>query len=529
MNFDLPPLDNSARAAFATVADGKLWLGEQTLTNPANMQRLLCEQIELLNRQVLPLRQRFDILEMLHPHVAFVQEEVSKRYAGKPLPLADAEAVAFDANMRLWQAATVGYLRCLEDAISGGASDRTLTTLTQCALATMLAEQLDRVRGFSQCGSAYWARLHQLMRFAEDRGIAEVPSVDEVRYEGQAVTPLAVYAEALLLHAVNATEFATRPQRVMRWARMWSARLRLLPEPPEELQIVPICVDLDAALPPSPFPHKQARRPRFLDTAALAGSIKSCLLALAQGQTPSDLRLGDDVSKNAAEVLLQRLFQCWCKGGMQRPPDRHAASGNVEVAVGVDAIWYQLAGMPFKQPRASDELLRRERDEIATFGHVTSRVETQSVDVSKFALEAEWQLINESRNGMRLLHPPGKSGQRIGIGHLLAVRKSAAEPFMLASVRWVVADAEGALHIGVQFMPGHATPISFRIAGVNAGKEAWRPAFVLRADPAPEQLVLPAVVFRVNRMLDIEGWPVKHFKLEKLIERSDQFERAMVT
>lgn len=529
MNFDLPPLDDSARAAFVTVADGKLWLGEQTLTNPANMQRVLREQIELLNRQPLPLRQRFDILEMLHAQVAFVQEEVSKRYAGKPLPLAEAEAAAFDANMRLWQAVTIGYLRCLDDAITGGASDRTLATLTECAIATLHAEQLDRVRGFSQCGSAYWSRLNQLMAFAEDRGIAEVPSVDEMRYEGRAVTPLAVYTEILLLHAINATEFANRPQRIVRWSRLWSAKLRLLDEPPQDLQVVPICVDFDTALPPSPFPHKNARRARFLDTAALANSIKSCLLALAQGQTPNELHLGDDVSKNAAEALLQRLFQCWCKGGMQRPPDRHAASGNVEIAIGTDAIWYQLAGTPFKPPRASDELLRREREEIATFGHVSSRLETQTVDAGKLALETGWQIVNESRNGMRLLHPPGKQGQRIGLGYLLALRKSASESFMLASVRWVVADAEGALHVGVQFMPGHVTPISFRIGGVNAGNDPWRPAFVLRAEPAPEQLVLPAVVFRVNRMLEIEGWPVRHFKLEKLIERSDQFERAMVT
>lgn len=528
MRFGLAPLDGAASAAFATVTDGRRWLGDQTLTNPGNMQRLLCEQVDLLNRQPLPLRQRFDILEMLHPQIAFVQEEISKRYTGKPLPLADAEAGAFNANMRLWQAVTTGYLRCLDEAITGGASERTLATLVQCALATLLAEQVDRVRSFAQPGPEHWSHLHQLMAYAEERGIATTPTVDEARYGEQAVTPLAVYAEILLLHAINATEFATRPQRILRWARLWSGKLSLLTEPPEDLQIVPMCVDLESSLPPSPFPARNAKRPRFLDTSTLAGSLKACLIGLSNGKTPVELQLGDDVSKNACEAMLQRLFQCWCKGGMQRPPDRQAATGTVEMAVGAESIWYQLAGVPFKQPRPSDELLRREREEIATFGHVSGRAEMQAVDTSKLTVEADWQIVNESRNGMRLLHTAGKQGQRIGIGYLVALRRSPTEAFALASVRWLMMDAEGALHAGVQLMPGGATPISFRIAGVNA-KDPWRPAFVLCAEPAPEQLVLPAVVFRVNRILEIEGWPVRQFKLEKLIERSDQFERAMVT
>jgi hypothetical protein len=84
----------------------------------------------------------------------------------------------------------------------------------------------------------------------------------------------------------------------------------------------------------------------------------------------------------------------------------------------------------------------------------------------------------------------------------------------------------------LQLIPGVATPIAFRIAGLNAANETWRPAFLLLADQphtqVQMQMVLPPVVFRTNRSLEIEGGPVKSYKLKKLVERSDDFERALV-
>jgi hypothetical protein len=533
MSFDLPPLDGTGSPAFTTGADGKLWLGNQTLTNPANLQRQLCEQIEMLNRQPIGLRQRFDILELLYSHITFAQEEMSKRYMGKPLPHLTAEADVFALTIRLWQAATLGYLRCLEDADAGKASGRTLATLVQCALSSLHAMQADCTRGYAQLETRHWARLHQLLAYAEDHHIATVSVIDEARYGTLTVTPLSVYVEAMLLHAVSATEFSTRSlHRVVRWARKWSTTVTLLTEAPADLQAVPINVDLDSSLPPSAVPIKNAGRARYLDTAGIASNIKACLAGLAAGSSPAELGLGDDCSSAACEVMLQRLYQCWCRGGMQRPADRNAVTGMVDLAAGAEAIWFHLAGRPFKQPRASDEMLRREREEIATFGQVSGRADAQTFDKSKLRAESGWQIVNESPGGVRLMRALDAQSIRIGVGHLLAIKKPQATSFMLASVRWLVLDPEGRLHAGLQLIPGVATPIAFRIAGLNAANETWRPAFLLLADQphtqVQMQMVLPPVVFRTNRSLEIEGGPVKSYKLKKLVERSDDFERALV-
>lgn len=529
MNFDLPLLDGTGAPAFVTEAGCKLWLGDQTLVNPALTQRLLCEQIELLNRQSIVVRERFGILEALQSQIAFVQEEVSKRYAAKPLPLLAPEAEAFAATTALWQAVAVGYLRCLDDASAGAEAEQALAMLVERALATLLAAQLDRVRGFAQPGVRHWSHLHQLLAFAEQRGIAMKLVSDKVRYGEGAVTPLSVYAEAMLLHAAGAHEFSVRPlQWSVRWARRWAGKLVLRGEAPADLRAVPINVDLDSSLPPSPFPIKNSGQARFLDTTELAAAINAHLAALAEGRSPTELNLGEDCTQPACRQLLQHLYQRWCKGGMLRPMDRYAASDAVELVTSFETIWFRISGNAFKQPLSDEKTLRKEREEIATFGSVTGRHDSLILDLGKLSAVSNWQSVNQGAAGLRLVRASTADGVRIGPGQLIAVKKAGAATFAPASVRWLMIDDEGQLHAGVHLMPGVPTAVAIRATGLNAAKETWRPAFLLAADGSPFQLVLPTGMFRVDRLVDVGGGPARQYKLAQLVERGSDFERVVV-
>ena len=532
MIFDLPATDATRSPSFSSADDCRNWLGEQTLTNPSHMQGQLREQLDLLNRHLVPLRERFGILETLQKQIQFVQEEVSRRYTAKPLPFLKTEADAFDATCSLWEGAVTGYLRCLEDAIAGNASEQTLTTLIQRALVTLLSLQFDRVRGYAQLDASHWKLLHQLLALAETRGLAVKAVKDKQHYGDNDVTPLAVYAEAMLLHAASAHEFSARPLAwVARWARRWGGKIALLTSPPADLQAVPLNVDLASARPPSAFPHK-TETARFLDTGELSKSIRSRIALLAEGKTPAEMQLGEDCTQPACEQLLQRLYQRWCKGGMQRPTDRQAANGKADVVAGAETIWFHLSGKPFKQPRSNDDaMLRREREELATFGRISDRHETVIVDAQMTRIESHWQIVNEGPAGLRLMREMKPDAIRVGVGQLIAVRNSGASGFALGSVRWLMTEGEACMHAGVNLIAGIATPVSFRNAGLNSAKEAWRPAFVLPAasDGAPSAIVLPGGVFRPDRVIDLEGADWKQLKLKSIIERGDDFERVALS
>ena len=529
MSFDLPPLDGTVSPAFATAEECKRWLGDQTLTNPAFMQRQLTEQIDLLNRQVVIVAERFGMLESMRDQIAFVQEEVSKRYAAKPLPYLKQEAEAFTETMALWQALTVAYLRCLADAAAEAAKPEILTKLTTRALVTQHATQFDRVRGFAQPDATFWSRQHQLLDFAERNNIATTATTDSAIYGEQTITPLSVYVEAMLLHAASAHEFSSRPLSwVVRWARRWSGKLVLRKDPPADLQAVPINVDLASAAPPSPFPIKSEAL-RFLDTAELSKSIKSRLIALANGKPPADLQLGDDCPQPACEQMLQRLYQRWCKGGMQRPTNRQAANGKVTLATEMETIWFHVSGNPFKQPQVSTDDLRRQREEIATFGRISDRHDTQIMNLAKQRVDNDWQIVNEAPGGLRLLRTTmNENSTRVGVGQLIALKKPGANVFALGSVRWLMLDEQGALHAGVNLLSGVVKAISIRTAGINAAKDPWRPAFALVQQGSATQLIVPSSVFRADRVIDVQAGDIKQYKLAALVERGDDFELAAV-
>src|SRR5690606_2390672 len=134
------------------------------------------------------------------------------------------------------------------------------------------------------------------------------------------------------------------------------------------------CVDLESRLPASFKPGSGAAA-RWLDTAELRKSLKKRLRLLAEegeDNTPEKLGLGNDCQQPACGEALRRIYPRWVKGGVLRRHDRHPMNGPCRFVIGVDAIHYYLSGsQPFKPPgSASSEELRRQREELATFGRI---------------------------------------------------------------------------------------------------------------------------------------------------------------
>jgi hypothetical protein len=176
-------------------------------------------------------------------------------------------------------------------------------------------------------------------------------------------------------------------------------------------------------------------------------------------------------------------------------------------------------------------MLRREREELATFGRISDRHETTIIDTQMTRIESHWQIVNEGPAGLRLMREVTPDAIRIGVGQLIALRKAGASGFTLASVRWLLVEGETCMHAGVNLIAGVATPITFRNAGLNSAQDAWRPAFVLSAadSGAPMAVVLPGGVFRPDRVIDLEGAGGKQLKLKSMIERGDDFERVALS
>lgn len=543
MKLDLPPTGTEQPPLFVEREQCRAWLKLLPLSNPIQAQAQLLRQLHLLNRYSLAGDTRLALLEAVREAVHFVQAESAKKFAGKPLPLAPPEQAALDSTHSLWQALTNGYLRCLETCLAGDAGLAVQAgMICQRALAALASDQTDLVRAGFQPEGAHWRLAHTLYANAEALKVATLSCEDGLRTV-RPTSAATAYAELMLLAAACLHELPPRQQIwVMRWARRWAGKIAIQASAPAlNSPALPLCVDLESSA-PAGFKPLSGAGARWLETTELRRSLKKRLTQLAKGDagsgdnTPAKLGLGEDCTQPLCGEVLRRVYPRWVKGGILRRQERHPMSGACRFVAGIDAIHYYLSDrQPFKPPGStSSDDLRRQHDELATFGRVAARFEEEYSRTHGYALEnweivEDWGMLDQSGGGLRLLRPLKQAGGRLGVGQLVAVQPSGTSGLLLGVARWaqVVGDS---LAAGIQLIPGKPSALAVRGTGVMAVQEKYKPGFLLPpVEPLklPASIILPPGSFKLERIMEI--WTrtgTRQIRLKAMLDRGADFERA---
>lgn len=527
--FNLPVQGGGQPPAFVDARSCREWLAAQPLANAVQAQALLMRQINLLNRFGMAAAERLKILELLRDPAAFAQSESSRKFTGRPLPLALPEQASLDANRALWEALQTGYLICLADLLEGNEELRAHAALVaQRVLSTLRAELLDSYRASIDPPAGLWQKLHTLFSVAEDWGVHTQPVSDSLQTGHSASSVTATYAHALLLNRASPFELPGRQlAQVDRWLQRWSGKVSVLAAPAEEIKVAPLRVDLDADAPEC-GPEQTPAKPRWLDLKDLARSVKRRIAHLQKGESPASLGLGQDCVQPACENLLRQLYRQWAKGGAPRQHARREGTGGCLLVSGHDAIHHYVSGTKFEQPGGNAILSKSKSDEIATFGRVASHHEDDYSRAHGFMIET-WKVLDESATGYRLARESGLSGARLATGQMVAIMPAGSRQYLLAVARWVRLTGSGELQAGIQIMPGQPCGISLRGTGLAAVSEKYRPGFRMPAVPAldyPESVIVPAGWFRPGRVIELFEGSSRQVRLMEQLDRGSDFERC---
>jgi hypothetical protein len=225
------------------------------------------------------------------------------------------------------------------------------------------------------------------------------------------------------------------------------------------------------------------------------------------------------------------LFRLWCEGKNARMQTRRSVSGKAKVCGTLASIHFHISGgKTFRQPGHATELTRRQHDEIAAFGHTSTRLEEAFIEAGGYATE-EWLLQEESLSGLRILRPATSAGGRYVHTQLIAVRPADAKNFLVGVVRWLRSDEDDGLHAGVHIVPGVPKAVAVRPTGLNAQSEKFIPALYcppLPALAAPASLILPPGWYRPKRVLEVYTDASELLLLSGVIERGSDFERVAI-
>jgi len=529
--FPLPELSPAASPEFVDAEGCKAWLENVPLANVAAAQRELLAQVKEFNRFPANATHRFAVMETLREPVNFVQIEQAKRFANRALPMAPAESDIFEDTSALWDGMRAGYLRCLDSALNGDAAMRAQGALVcQRALAYSGLKMFHHFRAYRQVPAREWRGTHAVYAASEQLDVAEEAVKDFLNRDVHDTSPRIAYARALLMGLCNPNELAQRQLTFVAYLlERWASKLEVGREPlAEEEGILPLVVDLAGDRLPERLGAAASTRigeARYLDARKLAKSLRNRVGLLRKGESPAKLALGEDCIQPSCEQLLVFLFRQWCQGKLSRATERRAAASAVQACSELGAIHYSVTGRAFRQPQAG-ELTKQQREEIATFGRISTR---QEDDQPAGAGLEQWRLEDESPQGLRIVRRAGTQGKRYSHGQLICVRLADAKQYRLGQVRWLMEGQEGDLHAGVRLLPGLPAGCAVRATGVNVQQEKFVPALLLAAVPAsevPMSILLPPGWFKPKRVLDFFAEGAARIRLLAVLERGVDYERA---
>ena len=528
-DLDLPKSSPDAAPEFVDAATAKAWLENVPLANVAAAQHQLLVQIEEFNRYASKGISRLATLEALREAVQFVEIEHARRFTNRALPMAEAESTVFDDTLELWEQMHAGYLRCLEAVVSEEVGMLAQAGLVcQRVLSYTGLKMFHHHRAYRQVPAREWRALHQGYARAEALGVAEDAVKDYLNRDVNDTSPRIAYMRALLLGMANPNELSQRQLTFVAFLlERWAEKVDMSSDPVEEEDTPPLVVDLQSDTCPERGSPKAAE-PRYLDVRRLAKSLRNRIGLLRKGESPAKLALGEDCVQPSCEQLLVFLYRQWCQARQPRGAERKRVSDVAQACNDMVAIHYYVSGRVFKQPGEAKELTTAQRDQIATFGRVSTRDEDDYSVVHGFLLE-NWQLEDESTQGLKMVRRAGNPGKRYTHGQLIGVKPADSNSFMLGQMRWLVQNDAGDLYAGIRVLPGLPAATAVRPTGLNVLDAKYVPALSLTAVAAiksPPSLVLPSGWFKPRRVIEVYVEGHVKVRLTETIDRGSDYERV---
>jgi hypothetical protein len=492
------------------------WLARAALADPHQACSSFVSLLDELEEAPPSSAYRVLMLEKLRGPMRSVLEQQEKRFAARPLPLNPMEEAAFVQACDLWLAALRAWRELLNQACADAQLEAARPLLAfrvlECAAGLTGAYFAAR----REVDATVWHWVHQSYAQAETLRLAET-GVDK---PGESSTCAALYASVLLLALAHPYGLSQRELGwARRWARRWAPKVKLWRAAENGGGYG---VDLEGCAPPA---WTRAGEPgaslRYLQCSEVARSIRKRLKKLAEGVHPSELGLGRDCTRPAAEPLLALLLRCWTDTPFVRQFPRRPVQGSVHLAWGFSGIHRALSPELIRNHAKPWEYSRRSTEQLQIFQRA---IEMEQRTESGCAMEV-WEELDESANGFRVRRR--SVGMRLAHGQLIALRPQNSTQLILCDVRWLYENRERALHAGLRALPGLPQACSVRETSEEEWRtSSWSPAFLLAGTGGNASLVLPVGWFQPRRTLELRHDGTHSITMLSLLDRGHDFDRV---
>ncbi|GAA5174974.1 hypothetical protein GCM10025771_05970 [Niveibacterium umoris] len=511
------------------------WLASLNPTNLHEAHSALSAMFSALaETPPLPAR-HLEVLEAARSPVEFVQTELARRYAARPLPPVSQEDETLRIVLELWQHMLRSYtLIAQRSALDPAFIDRR-PMLAQRRIHYHGALIIEYFRARREVPPGMWSELHRLYGAAEDWSVATVRVAEPLNETWRAQSCAEAYIAILLTDASN--PYGRTPREftwILRWAQRFAPHCSIHTDVSvDEKSAYAIDLSQDFGLRPIAV-ATAGKSLRRVDSQRLAAHIQAVVAQFKRGASPASLGLGEDCVQPACARLLVSLYRPWGLAAAGRRFPRRSSAGSIQIATDLPSIGFFVAGRPFEQPSEMRAGTFRDTMSVYTIGEqvesaARSEAETYARAAQLGLVLEHWEIADQSLQGFRIARHT--SGSRIDHRQLVALRPADGENFLLAEISWLMYRGNGQLLAGVSLMAGVPQMVGARIRNANGVglRENYHQAFILPAVPAlksESSLVIPAGWYQADRVIDVHGEKPFTARILRLVARGTTFDRV---
>ncbi|MBL8475850.1 MAG: hypothetical protein JNK71_07210 [Methyloversatilis sp.] len=504
---DVPPLPGTLN--YRDARQCKALIAELPLTNVPRVRDTLTRMLYGL-RQTPPRSPDYlDVLEAMRAPLHFLQESLAVRYGSRPVIPGGAEDPVLRQVVALWLGMAQAYAQAAEQTGVHPLSDTQLALVCQRCVLYAGRAVIEYFRARRTIPRGMWLELHGYFSTADEWGFATQPVADSLKEGGYPQSAAESYCCVLLIDLSNPYGRSPREfEWVCRWADQYASLTEIMPVfGGTDAKTYAIDLNRDnGAKPLEVFPRTPSLR--RLGSARLASEIERVVAGLKQGLSPEHLGLGADCHPVSAGRLLLLLYKPWCHAANPRRFQRRVGAGDIDIALGFEAMHFLISGSEFVQPPPARIYSHSDFIDIATFGeraHDGAGLAVRQASARAHYPTQRWAMLDHSVMGYRLRAPPDTGP--VEHAQIVAVFGPDAEHWRLARVSWLMVEADARLLVGLHVLPGTPRAIAIRPkAEEGAPAERFVRAFLLPSVQVMGEeatLVLPRGWFQQDRTLEI--------------------------
>jgi len=543
----------------------KIWVNELPLANVSETTHLVYDVLGELNTLKIKSDDRFKIIELFHPIIQMVTNSLQKHFSGRPLPLSEKNSRIYNLLQEINTQMAIGYKCVIVNEVNerGKRADTgMITTAIHRNMHYLNTILLHAYQTYASLPVDSWRDIHQLYMFAEQNGLSTTMVKDYMLKHKIKCSIEDLYKHTLLLslacpYRLHRGEVEQVNGALEEWVNF--TRLSKTSGIADANGIFLSQLDLDAP-PTYRALHKSSgdvELTRILDTTLLADQLREQM-----GDSTQNEKI---ISGNGKlrHNLLNRLALAWGIAP-NRTDKRLNISTEVEIAIGMNAIYYHVSGInpdtnqgnlfsskPLGQteqstkqsgiprttiPQGMDvveyEMSNSERDKI--FGKLRNDPDPITNNIGEPAPAEEspyppqpWHMVNVSASGYCLLWND-INASNAKVGELIGVHNKSEgdiQHWGIGVIRWMRNEESSGLKVGVQMLSPNVIPLI-----VELGEQLATPTghwLLIPENPASEidsSLITPAYPLRSGErvMIKQQGKDL-YVQLTKMTENTGSF------